>query len=57
MNRCHSLIALVIVLVLGCAAPAQQMAPTGQEAVQAIRQWHRPTKFSKLAEAEYEYSI
>ena len=40
---------------MACAAQAQQTAPTGQETAQAVDNGTDPTKFSKVAEAKYEY--
>jgi hypothetical protein len=54
-NRCQSLNALVVGCLLACAAQAQQPAPTGQEPAKAVDNGTDPTKFSRLAEAKYEY--
>jgi len=55
MNRYHRFTALVACCLLACAAQSQQTAPTGQEATQAVDNGTDPTKFSKAAEAKYEY--
>jgi len=54
-NRCQSLIALAAGCLLACSAQAQQAVATGQEAAKAVDNGTDPTKFSRLAEAKYEY--
>jgi hypothetical protein len=55
MSRCCRIIALSIGCVLACAAQAQQMAPTGQEAAQAVDNGTDPTRFSRVAEVKFEH--
>lgn len=55
MKRCQSLIALVVCCLLASAAQAQQPPQMEQEAAQAVDNGTDPTKFSKVAEAKYEY--
>lgn len=54
-NRCQSLITLEAGCLLVCSSQAQQMVATGQEAAPALDNGTDPTKFSRLAEAKYEY--
>jgi hypothetical protein len=55
MKRTQSLLALMVGCLLACPAQSQQPAPSGQEATQAVDNGTDPTKFSKVAEAKYEY--
>jgi hypothetical protein len=54
-NRYQSLIALVTGCLLVCASQAQQTAATEAEPAKAVDNGTDPTKFSRLAEAKYEY--
>jgi hypothetical protein len=54
-NRYQSLIALVTGCLLVCSSQAQQTAATEAEPAKAVDNGTDPTKFSRLAEAKYEY--
>lgn len=55
MRICQSLLALAVGCLPAFPSQAQQVAAAGQEAAQAVDNGTDPTKFSKLAEAKYEY--
>ena len=54
-NRCRRLIALAAGCLLVCSSQAQQPVSTGQQTAKAVDNGTDPTKFSRLAEAKYEY--
>jgi hypothetical protein len=54
-RSCRSFLALVVGCLPAGPLQAQQTAPAEQETAQAVDNGTDPTKFSKVAEAKYEY--